>query len=70
MKLYGISVSYYTGKLEAYLRYKGVQYTMASPYADQKRIRAKVGAIQVPIVERDDGRWMSDSTPMILQLEK
>ena len=70
MRVYGISVSYYTGKLEAYLRYKGVQYTMASPYADQKRIRAKVGSIQVPIVERDDGRWMSDSTPMILQLEK
>ena len=34
------------------------------------RIREKVGAIQVPIVERDDGRWMSDSTPMILQLER
>jgi len=32
--------------------------------------RAKVGAIQVPIVERDDSRWMTDSTPMILQLEK
>ncbi len=70
MRVYGISVSYYTGKLEAYLRYKGIAYETASPYADQKRIRAKVGAIQIPIVERDDGRWMSDSTPMILQLEK
>jgi glutathione S-transferase len=70
MRVYGVSVSYYTGKLEAYLRYKGIRYDTASPYADQKRIRAKVGAIQIPIVERDDGRWMSDSTPMILQLEK
>jgi glutathione S-transferase len=70
MRVYGVSVSYYTGKLEAYLRYKGIAYDMASPYADEKRIRAKVGAIQIPIVERDDGRWMSDSTPMILQLEK
>jgi len=70
MRLYGVSVSYYTGKLEAYLRYKGIAYVMTSPYGDQKRIRAKVGAIQVPIVERDDGRWMSDSTPIILQLEK
>lgn len=70
MRVYGISVSYYTGKLEAYLRYKGIGYDMASPYGEQKRISAKVGAIQVPIVERDDGRWMSDSTPMILQLEK
>ena len=70
MIVWGVSVSYYTGKLEAYLRYKGIDYEMKPPYADAKRIREKVGAIQVPIVERDDGRWMSDSTPMILQLER
>lgn len=70
MIVWGVSVSYYTGKLEAYLRYKGIDYEMRSPYAEAKRIREKVGAIQVPIVERDDGRWMSDSTPMILELER
>ena len=70
MIVYGVSVSYYTGKLETYLRYKGIDYTMTPPYADAARIREQVGAIQVPIVERDDGRWMSDSTPMILQLEQ
>ena len=70
MKVYGVSVSYYTGKLEAYLRYKDIKYETASPYGDQKRIRAKAGAIQIPIVERDDGRWMSDSTPIIAQLER
>ena len=70
MIVWGVSVSYYTGKLEAYLRYKGIDYKMRSPFAEAKRIREKVGAIQVPIVERDDGRWMSDSTPMILQLER
>ncbi len=71
MKVYGVTVSYYTGKLEAYLRYKGIPYTMDDhPFADQARIKEKVGAIQVPIVERDDGRWMSDTTPMLLQLEQ
>jgi len=70
MIVWGVSVSYYTGKLEAYLRYKGIDYELKPPYADAARIREKVGAIQVPIVERDDGRWMSDSTPMILQLER
>jgi len=70
MKVYGITVSYYTGKLEAYLRYKGIGYGMASPYADAKRIREETGAIQVPMVLRDDGRWMSDTTPIIQQLEK
>lgn len=70
MIVWGVSVSYYTGKLEAYLRYKGIDYEMRPPYAEAKRIRDKVGAIQVPIVERADGRWMSDSTPMILELER
>ena len=70
MKLWGVSVSYFTGKIETYLRYKGIGYDMEPPFADHKRIRKLAGAIQVPIIERDDGRWMSDSTPIILQLEK
>jgi glutathione S-transferase len=40
------------------------------PYNDPERITKHVGAIQHPIVERDDGRWMSDTTPILLQLEK
>jgi len=70
VKVYGVSVSYFTGKLEAYLRYKGIAYERESPYADAERIRPQVGAIQVPLVLRDDGRWMSDSTPIIQHLEK
>jgi len=69
MKLWGVSVSYFTGKLETYLRYKGIAYEMQHPFADQERIKKLAGAVQVPIVERDDGRWMSDSTPIIQQLE-
>lgn len=69
MKVWGVSVSYFTGKLEAYLRYKGIAYDMEHPFAKQRYIRARAGAVQVPIVERPDGRWMSDSTPIIQQLE-
>ena len=69
MKIYGSKISYYTGKLEAYLRYKGLPYELVSPYRHEKTIRQQVGANQVPIVERDDGRWMSDTTPILLQLE-
>jgi len=69
MKVYGVSVSYFTGKLEAYLRYKGIPYDVESPFADARRIKPLVGAIQVPLVLRDDGRWMSDSTPIIRHLE-
>ena len=69
MKLWGVTVSYFTGKVESYLRYKGIPYEMEHPFADQARIKNLVGAIQVPLIERDDGRWMSDSTPIIRQLE-
>ncbi len=69
MKVYGASVSYYTGKLETYLRYKGIAYERGSPYEDIREIKEQVGCIQHPMVKRDDGRWMTDSTPMILQLE-
>ena len=70
MKVWGVSVSYFTGKLEAYLRYKGIGYEMEPPFGKAKQIKPHTGAIQVPMVERDDGRWMSDSTPIIAQLER
>ena len=70
MRVYGSKISYFTGKLEAYLRYKGLNYERLPSSAHQKTIQAKVGAMQMPVVERDDGRWMSDSTPIIQQLEK
>ena len=70
MKLYGSRVSYYTGKLEAYLRYKGIPYTLhGMPYDKAKELKEKVGSVQMPIVDREDGRWMSDTTPILLELE-
>ncbi|MBO6944840.1 glutathione S-transferase N-terminal domain-containing protein [Altererythrobacter sp.] len=70
-KVFGSRVSYYTGKLEAYLRYKGIAYqALPTPYGDAKMLIEKVGAVQMPIVERDDGRWMSDTTPILLQMER
>ncbi len=70
MKVYGASISYYTGKLEAYLRYKGFNYERLPFTVRRKEIKANTGSTQMPAVKRDDGRWMSDSTPIILQLEK
>ena len=71
MKVYGSRVSYYTGKLEAYLRYRGIPYTLhGMPYDRAKQLKEKVGAVQMPIVDREDGRWMSDTTPILSELEK
>ena len=69
MIVYGSRISYYTGKLEAYLRYKNIAYTpLPTPYKDAKMLKEKVGAVQMPIVD-DDGTWMSDTTPIIMHLE-
>lgn len=71
MKIYGSRVSYYSGKLESYLKYKGIPYTLhGMPYDKADELKAKVGAIQMPIVDREDGRWMSDTTPILFELEK
>ena len=69
MKVYGSRISYYTGKLEAYLRHKGIEYTaLPTPYHEAEMLKEKVGAVQMPIVD-DDGEWMSDTTPIIEHLE-
>lgn len=71
MIVYGSRVSYFTGKLEAYLRYKSIPYTLkGTPYDRAKELREKVGSVQMPIVDREDGRWMSDTTPILMELEK
>lgn len=70
-KVYGSRVSYFTGKLEAYLRYKNIAYELLpTPYGQARMLREKVGAVQMPIVERDDERWMSDTTPILLEIER
>ncbi|MEO0643873.1 MAG: glutathione S-transferase family protein [Pseudomonadota bacterium] len=69
MKVFGSRISYYTGKLEAYLRYKGIDYTaLPTPYDKAQMLKEKVGAVQMPIVD-DNGVWMSDTTPIIEHLE-
>ena len=71
MIVYGAKISYFTGKFETYLRYKGIGYEYRSLDARMYRVVPKhLGATQYPSVELDDGRWMSDTTPMIAWLEE
>jgi glutathione S-transferase len=69
LKVYGSKVSYYTGKLEAYLRYKRQEYRRIPSIAHSKTIIEQTGALQMPVVEMANGRWMSDSTPIIRYLD-
>ncbi len=70
MRVYGSQISYFTGKLEAYLRYKEIPYDFVpmTPLVRNK-VGRRTGATQMPAVELDDGRWITDTTPMIAWFE-
>jgi glutathione S-transferase len=70
--VYGAKISYFTGKFEAYLRYREIPYEYRPLDARLYRsvVPERLGATQYPTVELDDGRWMSDTTPMIAWLEE
>lgn len=69
MQVYGSRISYYTGKFETYLRYRQIPYQMAHYVANQKKMKAGAGVIQMPVVQLANGQWMTDTTPMIAWLE-
>ena len=70
LRVYGSRHSYFTGKFETYLRYKEIPYDFVPvDPAAMKKMRAGTGVAQVPGVRLADGRWMTDSTPMIAWLD-
>lgn len=72
MVVHGSAISYFTGKLEAALRYKEIPYAFkAMNVAAQKAlIPQSTGVFQMPAVELADGRWLTDSTPIIGWLDQ
>ena len=69
IRVYGSRISYYAGKLEAYLRYRGIEYELLSMIDHAHEIIEGTGALQSPVVRLEDGRWMSDTTPMLAWFE-
>ena len=69
VEVYGCKISYYTGKLETYLRYRSIPYRNYPTLGHQKRLRAETGVSQMPVVQIDDGRWATDTTPLIAWFE-
>ncbi len=67
IRVYGLKVSYFTGKLEGYLRYKEIPYEFVPIRIEDfnRTIPEQTGAKQMPAVELPDGRWMTDTGPMI-----
>ncbi len=69
--VYGSRISYFTGKLENYLRVKNIpyQFEVLGPRI-RKRLQREVGSGQFPAMELPDGRLMTDTTPIIQWLEE
>lgn len=68
---YVMDISYFSGKFEAYLRYKEIPYDRVD--VDHPRlfeVYRQTGTMKVPAVKLDDGRWLKDSTPMIRWFEQ
>lgn len=71
LRVHGLDLSYFTGKLEAYLRLKNIPYELVEmDTADFKRCGTLTGVAQMPQVEWQAGQWLSDTTLIIEFLEK
>lgn len=71
LKVHGLDLSYFTGKLEAYLRGKKIPYELIEmDTGDFKRCGKATGVAQMPQVEWNNNQWLSDTTLIIDFLEK
>lgn len=62
LRVYGSESSYFTGKLEGYLRYKEIpdeRIAMTRRYWAHI-VPHQIGVAQMPAVELSDGRWITD----------
>lgn len=71
-RLYGAEISYYTGKVRAYLRCKGLAYKEILATADVYRdvILPRMGFSVIPVVVTSSDETLQDSTEIIEELEK
>lgn len=68
--VHGLKLSYFTGKLEAYFRAKGIPFDyIEMDLADFRRCARTTGIAQMPQVETPDGKWLTDTTDIIAHFE-
>jgi glutathione S-transferase len=70
--LHVFDLSYYSGKMQAYLAYKGIPHRVheITWLELARRIAPRTGLVEVPVVERADGVLLRDSTAMIEWFEQ
>lgn len=69
-RLHGLKQSYFTGKLEGYLRVKGVPFDFVEmDVAGFRACGRATGVYQMPQLEGPDGVWLTDTTPILRHFE-
>jgi glutathione S-transferase len=70
--LYGAEISYYTGKVRAYLRWKGIPFTEITASADVYRdvILPRIGFPVIPVLITPEGEALQDTSDIIDTLER
>jgi glutathione S-transferase len=69
--VHGLALSYFTGKLEAYLRAKGIAYRLEEmDMASFRRAARATGIAQMPQIEMPDGTWLTDTSDIIRRFEQ
>ncbi len=64
-------ISYFSGKLEAYLRYKQVPHsTVDINFRRMREVGQKTGYKKIPAVRTADDQWLFDTTPMLQWFEQ
>jgi glutathione S-transferase len=68
-----LHISYFSGKMQAYLRYKEIPHDTVEPKWGGELLNTiypNTGLMKVPVVRTPDNEWLADSTPMIDWFEK
>lgn len=70
-RAYVSDVSYYSGKLEAYLRYAEIPHERIEVNTRilRETLLPATGCMKVPVMQCPDGQWLKDSTPMLAWLD-
>lgn len=70
--LHGWHLSYYTGKVLCYLRYKGIAFDgpRASAWTLLRQVKRRFGAPVMPVLVTPQGEWIQDSGDIIATMEQ
>ena len=70
-KLHSWHLSYFSGKLRAYMRFKGLDFEdqPVNAFNLLVRIPRKTGVQVMPVVQTREGDWLQDTTDIITRLE-